>query len=222
MIRIILSLLVLCVASNSYAVGYTGKRYIDYLDDPSIDLSQHEATLYKIEKYLSSFITMEVNFRQLVSVGSQLRAGKLYISRPGNARWEYIEPIKTTLVIQDGRMSYYDEELEQISYADVPESAISVLLDQKIDLYSDKMRVLRVSETKDSIDIILTPNVKDKDNVDILHMVFSPFPMQLRRIHRVDSNNRVITLEFGPPVFNVPLDMELFSLKDPRKDKKEK
>jgi outer membrane lipoprotein-sorting protein len=201
---------------NLYAVELTAINEKKQTTAP--EAYDHSTLIPRVEEYLSSFRTMESRFTQTTTGRHQIRSGRILISRPGKARWEYVDPIKTTLTINNGRMSYYDEELDQISYTSVPASPLEVLLREEVKLSGDII-ITDLQHDETSVSITVTPTA-EKNQFETLTMVFNKTPLQLTRLHREDANNRATTLYLSAPAFNAPLPNDLFSLKDKTKKNK--
>ena len=193
------------------------------------DPSQYSEVIEKAEDYLSKFDTLETRFTQLLpGVGGSISNGKLYISRPGKARWEYLSPNEAVLIIKKGRLTYYDKGLDQVSYAKLPPTAINVLLDKNVKL-SGEVKVVDVIDSHSTITIIVAPNPasevnrgKEISEFESISLVFSKNPFELIRLQRTDENNNATTLSLINTKLNKKLDDELFVFKNPKTLKRKK
>lgn len=181
----------------------------------SVDPELYTEDIQRIEAYLSGFDTLKTRFRQTAPGQGTISQGKLYLSRPGKARWEYQDPIKLSLYINDDDLIYYDHELDQITYGDVPDTPLRFLLNKEHNL-SDHFTVKSLMDFEHSISITITPQNLEKGDFQSLTLIFSKKPLELRKIYNTDSNNQTSTIELIQPDFNVTLNDDVFEFKNPR------
>lgn len=175
-----------------------------------IQQETNEQIINEIEYYLSGFTTFQADFSQNLTGNSQLRQGRILISRPAKARWEYMLPTPSILVVKGGRLSYHDVELDQVSFADVPETALDVLLYKEVK-FGDNLQIVSVKNRKESVSIRVKQ--RDAENAfEALEMSFSKYPLALHRLRRIDEDNRSTTLFLSNVVYNAPLADDLFKL----------
>ena len=63
--------------------------------------------LKELSAYLNSLTTAEADFTQVNADGS-ITTGKLYIKRPGRARFEYAPPDKSVVLASSGQVAIFD------------------------------------------------------------------------------------------------------------------
>ena len=69
-----------------------------------------------LEAFFADLHTLRADFEQWSSApGAQRARGRLYISRPGKFRWDYLEPYHQQIVSDGRRLWIYDEDLEQVT-----------------------------------------------------------------------------------------------------------
>ncbi len=69
-----------------------------------------------LETFFADLHTLRADFEQWSSTpGAQTARGRLYISRPGKFRWDYLEPYHQQIVSDGRRLWIYDEDLEQVT-----------------------------------------------------------------------------------------------------------
>lgn len=218
-ILFIVAVCVLCVGSAVSGEGLTGKRTSDLIaEGVRVDLQKHADIITEVERYLSGFDTFEARFIQNLTGRVQIREGRILISRPGNARWEYQSPVRSVLLIDGSRLSYHDVELDQVSFASVPDTPLNVLLHKDVTLDGD-LKIVSVSDEEESVSVIVRRS-EATDSFESLEMTFSKYPLQLRRLRRTDANNRATTLSLSNVVYNAPLSEKLFTFPAKKKRKK--
>lgn len=178
--------------------------------------------LLKINSYLSEFKTLETRFLQSAGPRAGISRGTMYIERPGKARWDYVDPTPIQAIVNNGKLIYYDKELDQITYARVDDHPIAILLKDKVNLITDA-RVLDAYESGGMLHVMIAAKGDEaRDDLDIsgtLTLVFSKDPFELRRVIRRDDHSQLISLQFIDPEFNKELDDELFQFKNPKYNK---
>lgn len=186
----------------------------------SFDPLAYASQIKQVEKYLSGFKTLTARFIQINQTKAVLSQGKIFIERPGKARWEYLSPEQILLVVKDGKLSFWDKELDQITYADLPPTPLEILLYNNVE-FSEKTKVIDVLETDDMLTVIIAPTSTDNE-FQYLEMEFSKDPLTLKRLRRADANNAITTIQLINPKFDKKLDEELFTFKNPRVFDKQK
>jgi outer membrane lipoprotein carrier protein len=88
-----------------------------FLLPTSLALAAPSSDTERVERYFAGLETLEAEFRQQVRDPEQgvvqEASGRVWISRPGRFRWNYLEPYEQQLV-SDGRNVWtYDLDLEQ-------------------------------------------------------------------------------------------------------------
>ncbi|MCP5361858.1 MAG: outer membrane lipoprotein carrier protein LolA [Hyphomicrobiales bacterium] len=78
----------------------------------------YAADILKAEAWLNQMKTLQTRFMQTDPGQGMVSQGTLTMSRPGNARWEYLEPTHILVLVTGKDVIYYDYELDQISYGD--------------------------------------------------------------------------------------------------------
>lgn len=231
-------ILILLCATFMCFITYNVQAQQQQQQQPNIspELRKYISQIMDVEKYLSSFNSIQATFAQIIpGVNAQSR-GLFYIKRPGKARWEYHKPVRTLLVIKDGRLSFYDYDLDQVTFSDVPRSPLEILLNSDVRLLNNpELRVVDVQEDKTTLTITVKPtgaHNKKATSVDFLFdanstnealtMVFSKNPLTLKRLKRTDENNTSTLLELSQVKFNADIDDELFVFQNPKLFKKRK
>ncbi len=171
-----------------------------------------------ISHYLSSFKTFSSRFVQ-VGENGQRGKGEVWIQRPGKARWEYRTPAPVMLLIRDNKLTYYDYLLEEVTYADVPDTPLNILLYSSEDPLKNAT-IHGIEATRNSIRIVLSAETDNEDWKNaMLILSFDRNPMQLKRAIQFDPANKALTLDFINPTLNQPLPDKRFIFIDPRKNK---
>lgn len=190
------------------------------------DFTDHEISVIRqAEQYLNGITTLEADFTQIspysnVPGNTSISYGKFQLSRPGKARWEYTAPNPQLIVINDGRLSYYDQELDQISYISMDDKGLSSFLtNANIDFFSGSIKVIDFAEDDAGFNIVLEDVKEEKEEGKIteqLRLTFLNDPLHLLRFNFKDINGRITTVELKNQNLDVAMDNDLFIFKNPR------
>ena len=166
----------------------------------------------RLEDYLNSIKTIRSRFLQISSSGDYSE-GRLFLSRPGHMRIEYLPPKPLMVIVADGYLIYIDTELDQATVIPLSLTPAEMLVRETISFGSDEIiitsfdrspGVLRLSLAK--ADDILEGNMT---------LVFSDRPLELRKWMVTDGQGEVTTVSLLGPEFGVPIDPQLFDYELP-------
>lgn len=133
--------------------------------------------LGEISAYLNGLTSAEADFTQVNADGSTA-TGKLFIKRPGRARFEYTAD-KTLVLAAGGQVAIFDpksnQPAEQYPLARTP---LNLVLAPKIDLERAKMVVGHTSDGDTTSVVAQDP---EHPEYGAIRMVFSANPVQLRQ-----------------------------------------
>ena len=100
-----------------------------------------EVPLSVLSRYINGLVTAEASFVQVNADGSKAK-GKIYIQRPGRARFEYEAPSKDLVIAAGGQVIIFDsrsnEPPEQYPLARTP---LNLILARNVDLEDARMVV---------------------------------------------------------------------------------
>jgi outer membrane lipoprotein-sorting protein len=192
-----------------------------------IDIKTHLKELKEVDSYLGKFKTMQSRFTQYSNSDKLggISEGMLYIKRPHKSRWEYAVPSPAILFINADELVFYDADVEQVSYDDVPETPLSLLLSDNFSVLSSQIQIVGIENN--STQLILTladkKHIHEKQQVrefQSLTLFFKKNPLTLARAEATNADNLSTSITFTGIRFDEPLDDALFVFKDNRKKKK--
>ena len=193
--KLILTLIILC---GFIAVGYTQSK----------EISPFQAFL--------NARTMQANFIQenhYPGIDNYSFSGRVYITRPVQALWDYITPEEYYL-ISPKELFHYNAELKQATKMKIQADSedlsgllLGVFIDSKT-LYND------FTVKDEGLKIILTP----KKNVGVENIVITMAEksMILESIYTEDFSGNSIRITFSGVEQNVPIDGTVFNKKPPQ------
>lgn len=162
---------------------------------PRLD-QQRRAFLAHAEGYLNGIRTAQARFLQISSTGNYAE-GMLYIKRPNRMRLQYDPPADLLMVANGSHLVYYDRELDQVSYIDLDDTPLGVLLQENIRFDDPSITITDVREAAGVVEIAL---VQTKDpGQGALTLVFNKDPIELRQWRVLDNQN----IEVAVSLFNI-------------------
>ncbi len=183
---------------------------------PEIPLPAHP-DIARVEAYLAGITTLTADFTQTAADGS-VSKGKFFLKRPGKMRWQYAAPTPILLVSDGKSITYYDAELDQVSYIGVDETLAGFLAQKEIKLESPTTRLTQFESNAGTIRATMTQKAKPEEGS--LTLVFSDNPVLIREMQIVDATGQTSRVVLTNPTFGTPLENELFQFIDPRGNKR--
>lgn len=155
-----------------------------------------KATLKRVEDYLNNITTLEAEFLQIDSEGNTAK-GKVYLMRPGHARFEYAAPHQILLLADGINMYFIDDEVDQVSALGLEETPIGFLLKETIEP-GGALVVTGLERRPGVVEVELVK--RDAPEVGAVRLVFS------------DAQGGRVRVALNDVDRNVKVDPELFKL----------
>ena len=168
--------------------------------------------LSDVSGYLNSIKTLESPFTQINDDGSYSK-GKLYLKRPGKARFQYDGKDAARVVAGQGAVVIYDPKSNQPpeSYP-LRRTPLSIILARNVDLNRAKMVVGHKFDGTATVIRAQDPDNPDYGSIDLS---FTGNPVELRKWVINDSNGGKTTVILGGVTMNQPLSNRLFNTNGP-------
>jgi outer membrane lipoprotein-sorting protein len=150
--------------------------------------------LKDISAYLNSLTTADTDFTQVNADGS-VSTGKLFIQRPGRARFEYAPPDKSLVLASGGQVAIFDAKSNQApEQYPLKRTPLNLILASNIDLAQAKM-VVAHSEDKNATKVV----AQDPQHPEYgtIALVFTANPMALRQWVITDDLGQQTTVILG-------------------------
>ena len=165
--------------------------------------------LSEISAYLNGISTAEGSFTQISDDGA-LSTGKIYLHRPGRARFEYDPPNDALVLAAGGQLAIFDPNGN-----DVPESyplsktPLSLILAENINLSRDRM--VRAHQF-DGTSTILTVQDPEHPERGLMALVFTGPDPQLRQWVIEDQNGEQTVVVLNEFATDMTLNDNLFNV----------
>ncbi len=175
----------------------------------AVPAAAEKISLKELSRYLNSLTTAEAEFTQINSDGT-ISTGKLYIQRPGRARFEYNPPDKNLVLAGGGQVAIFDAKSnqppEQYPLARTP---LSIILAGNVDLGRAKMVVGHKVDGNTT-----RVRAQDPENPEYgsIEMVFTAGPTELRQWVIRDDSGAETTVILGEMKKGAKLAASLFDI----------
>jgi outer membrane lipoprotein-sorting protein len=165
--------------------------------------------LASLSAYLNAIDTAETDFTQINADGT-IATGKLFIKRPGRARFEYAPPDRSLVLAGGGTVAVFDAKSnqppEQYPLARTP---LSLILAEKIDLGRARM-VVGHTEAENTTRV----RAQDPEHPEYgqIELVFTANPTELRQWIITDDTGNQTTVILGEMTKGGALRPSLFDI----------
>jgi outer membrane lipoprotein-sorting protein len=183
---------------------------------PAGIIAKHQATITRVQNYLSGLSTIVSDFTQVAPDGS-LTSGKFFLKRPGKMRWQYNPPTPILIVSNGSEMVFYDYELEQVSHIPLEQTLIGFLAQEKIRFDT----IVGITDFQEEAGVIrLTLAQREKPEDGQLMLEFSDNPLVIRNMVVTDATKQITTVALNNAQFGTKLNKELFIFRVPRQGRR--
>ena len=168
-----------------------------------------ELSLNQISDYLNSFTTARGDFTQLNDDGS-ISTGRIFIKRPGRARFEYDPPNKALVIAGQKSVAIFDPKSNAgPEVYPLNQTPLSVILKETVDLAGSDMVVDRGYDGTATSVTAMDPENAEYGNIQL---VFTDNPVQLRQWVINDQAGGATTVVLGNMEFGLDLPIRAFDI----------
>jgi outer membrane lipoprotein-sorting protein len=164
--------------------------------------NQQQTLVNNIQKYLNSIDTLTAKFLQ-VDVNGDSSTGDLYLLRPGKLRWEYHHPIPILVVVNGSLLTYYDQELKQVSHGSANNNLAGFLARKEITFNKDVT-------VQDVVVKAGTIKIKITQEANSINLIFNEAPIYLKKMEIFDEMGNITSIILSDVKLGVKLDGALF------------
>ncbi|MBO7257402.1 MAG: outer membrane lipoprotein carrier protein LolA [Alphaproteobacteria bacterium] len=185
----------------------------------SVDTPENRAILTKVENAYNSMRTIKAKFAQFNSkVKDDLQTGDLYLSKPGKMRLVYEKGSPLEFYAINGFFIYHDKDLQEVSYFDLNQTPVALILKDKLS-FTDPDFV--VSDVQDVLDeYFVSAHKKDAEELGTLTLVIDKDTLELKQWDVVDMQGVKSTVSLYDISANRPIKNSMFNFVNPYKEDK--
>lgn len=115
-----------------------------------IDTSGNRAILKQVESAYNAIQTVQADFAQFNSkVKDDLQTGTFYMDKPGKMRLVYEKGSPLEFYAVDGYLIYHDKEAREVSYFELSQTPVNIILKEKIAFDDPEFLVTDVQDVLD-------------------------------------------------------------------------
>lgn len=165
--------------------------------------------LSEISRYFNSFTTAEGEFTQINPDGT-LATGRIYIHRPGRARFEYDPPEQSLVMAGGGQVAIFDGRSNQgPNQYPLSKTPLNLILERDVDFSNRRMVV---GHTDDGTTTTVVAQDPENPQYGSIRLVFSAAPTELRQWVVRDDTGAETTVILGNMRFGNDLSALLFNI----------
>lgn len=165
--------------------------------------------LATLSQYLNGLTTVEADFTQVNADGS-ISLGKIYIRRPGRARFEYAPPDRSLVIAGGQQVAIFDAKSNQPpEQYPLKRTPLNLILAGNIDLGRAKMVV---GHTEDGTSTRVRAQDPEHPEYGTIELVFTANPVELRQWIITDDLGQQTTVILGEMKKGVQLGAGLFDI----------
>lgn len=179
-----------------------------------IDTPENRKILTAVETAYNKIKTIKARFAQFNSkMTDDLQTGILYMSRPGNLRLVYEQGSPLEFYANNGYLIYHDKDLKEVSYFDMEQTPVSLILKKELKFDDPEFLVTDVSDVLD--EYYVTAEKKGAGELGRLTLIIDKDTMQLKQWEIVDMQNVKSTVSLYETEVNIPVDKAMFLFHNP-------
>lgn len=174
---------------------------------------EDRARVDRAAAYLQDLASVEGRFTQTGPDGRRT-TGRVWLQRPGRARFAYDPPARMTIVSDGSRVGLWDGRLNTFNTAPLSRTPLNLLLAKHVRL-DRGVSIGRVDTNAEGFAITAVDIAHVADGRIVIY--FADSPMALTGWNLTDGRGRTTQVRLGPLTARSGLDPSLFVLADPRK-----
>lgn len=195
--------------------AFAAAAFAGALPARAADLSPEDrAHVDRAAAYLQALATVEGRFTQTGPDG-RASGGRLYLQRPGKARFEYDPPARMTIVSDGRRVGLYDGRLNTFNTAPLSRTPLNLLLAKHVRL-DRGVSIARVDANAEGFALTAVDPSHAADGRIVIY--FADAPLALTGWNLTDGQGRTTRVRLGPLSSRSGLAPSLFVLSDPRRN----
>ncbi|WFP50885.1 outer membrane lipoprotein chaperone LolA [Methylomonas sp. EFPC3] len=178
-----------------------------------------EAPINRLKSFLAASASLAADFKQVSFDKSgrpaQSSSGKFYLSRPGKFRWNYQKPFEQEIVSNNGKVWFYDADLEQVTVKQLDDSLGStpaLLLTGQVDI-EEKFVLQEQGQDEGMNWVKLSPKNEESG---FKYILIGMNGNQLGGMELSDNFGQLTRIYFSNIQLNQKLDDSLFNFKPPK------
>ncbi len=163
--------------------------------------------------YLQGLSTVTGRFTQTAPTGAT-STGRIWLQRPGRARFQYDPPARMTIVSDGRRVGLWDGRLNSFNTAPLGRTPLNLLLAKQVRL-DRGVDIARVDANAEGFALTAVDRAHPADGRIVIY--FADHPTALTGWNLTDGRGRTTRVRLGALASASALDPDLFVVRDPRR-----
>ncbi len=188
---------------------------------PNIDSPTTRSILQKVETAYNAIQTVQADFAQFNSkVKDDLQTGTFYMDKPGKMRLVYEKGSPLEFYAVDGYLIYHDKQAQEVSYFELSQTPVNIILKEKIAFDDPEFLVTNVQDILDEYHV--TVEKKGASELGSITLVIDKDEMDLKQWDVLDMQGIQSTVSLYNIQKNIPIDKTVFMFQNPYQQKNNK
>ncbi len=171
------------------------------------------ARVQQATAYLQAISSVTGTFTQTAPTGAT-SAGRIWLQRPGRARFQYDPPMRMTIVSDGRRVGLWDGRLNSFNTAPLSRTPLNLILAKQVRL-DRGVEIARVDSNSEGFALTALDKAHPSDGRMVIY--FADAPTALTGWNLTDGRGRTTRVRLGRLQAAPGLNPGLFEVKDPRK-----
>ncbi len=201
---------ILLIILVSVAIPFTYSNAGNHKSTQQHPLNKAER-IEKIENFLNSIKTFKASFEQS-DQDNNIRKGEFYLVRPNKMRFDYLNPQKESIILDEDFLIHFNQELNEINYISASSFPVGFLSKDNIDLKADT-KILEVTDLDHSMSIELMFVSEEKAPPKKIILEFSKSPMNLIGFYLQEDSGQTTRITLKDTILNQPIEDTRFEVK---------
>ncbi|WP_417320481.1 LolA family protein [Emcibacter sp.] len=166
----------------------------------------------RIEQGLNKVKSLTAQFIQRAPDGA-VSEGTIYLERPGKLRFDYEDDLPFLIVSDGSMLSFIDYEVDQVTRWPIGKTPLGILVDDVVSL-TEKVEVPEIIRFAGLLKVPVID--MDREEQGYITLIFEESTMELRAWEVMDAQGYLTRVALVNPQYNVDIDKDRFTFKDPR------
>ena len=181
---------------------------------PSADILKRVQSTYRdVNDFTADFVQQS----HIQGFDAKNFNGKLYLKKPGLARWDYIKPVKQSIIINGETITLYFHEQKQAiiqKVSDHPDAEPAMGLLSNIEKWEDSFSVKGEEPSADFFRLKLTP--KTMTMVKEVIVEIDKETSYIKKLSLIENSGNKVSFSFSGIKFNSGIKDSLFDFRIPK------
>ncbi len=186
---------------------------------PDVDTPTNRTILKQVAEAYNDIRTIRADFAQFNSkVKDELQTGDFYMSKPGKMRLVYEKGSPLAFYATDGYLIYHDKQAQEVSYFELAQTPVNIILKQEIRFDDPEFLVTDVQDVLDEYRV--TVEKKQAPELGSITLIIDKDALMLKQWEVLDMQGIRSTVSLYNIQKNIPVDKSIFMFQNPYQESK--